>query len=572
MKKSLIIIIILLSSISGICQQKVSEHEAVFCAIRAMETRGYENFQTKGIEYDISSRGDTLMFEVMMDNGYDVLISGVKTCIPVLAVFKNNIEQSIFTQTEYHVATSLVSLFRKMIEDNMPDNGRQNNLAEWETLLDTSATVMPLRAPSHLLTSKWGENASNDGIDMSAYNEECPNINNCLAPAGSASVAMGQLMYYWNYPFFSLNDGQVFNWCNMGDDLITTDDCYYTKKKNIDILLNVCGIKTYSNYSCSYTYTSPDNVLNALWSYFKYYSANDFDRQPYTPDPNHPEYAALFQNFWDKIEDDIDDYRPIIGYLKDEDEKYYFVCDGYQNNYYVHMNWGITGSHLNGDYSIFLFQLMNFYLFGVAPQIIYSVGTHLNLSDYYALCASQIGSTPLYKIVPNTSDTLISASLSSNSSWRTIPAGATALYQAHVEVNLEDGFEAESGSDFEVRIEPCEQCDEQRDAVVTEDYAQGVGSDTLSGNDTIRAKRNLLDMAHSGLFPNPTDGPLTMATDGMAEAVFIHDLAGRPMGGWHLDALTETFVTLDVSALRPGTYLLTVVIPSGTVTKKLLVQ
>ena len=76
----------------------------------------------------------------------------------------------------------------------------------------------------------------------------------------------------------------------------------------------------------------------------------------------------------------------------------------------------------------------------------------------------------------------------------------------------------------------------------------------------------------SDLFPNPTDGPLTMATDGMAEAVFIHDLAGRPVGGWHLDALTETFVTLDVSALRPGTYLLTVVIPSGTVTKKLLMQ
>lgn len=72
----------------------------------------------------------------------------------------------------------------------------------------------------------------------------------------------------------------------------------------------------------------------------------------------------------------------------------------------------------------------------------------------------------------------------------------------------------------------------------------------------------------TNLFPNPTDGPLTMATDGMAEAVFIHDFVGRPVGGWHLDALTESFVTLDVSALRPGAYLLTVTTSTGTRTAR----
>ena len=43
-----------------------------------------------------------------------------------------------------------------------------------------------------------------------------------------------------------------------------------------------------------------------------------------------------------------------------------------------------------------------------------------------------------------------------------------------------------------------------------------------------------------------------MSTDDMAESVFVYDMMGHIVGGRHLDALTETSVTLDVSALRSG--------------------
>ena len=570
--KKIVFNIYLFVSVLGVCQTRVSSHEAVFCAIRAMELRDYSNFRVNRVSYDITEQGDTLMFEVGMSNGYAVLLSGVKSCIPILAIYKSDVGQSIFLQTDLPAASFLVSLYRKMIEDQLSGNCRINIPSEWEFFLDTNVITMNPRAPSYLLATNWQEKESNDGFDSVAYNEQCPIIYGCHTPAGSAAVAMGQVMYYWNYPFSPIANNQQFYWCNMGDALITTDNCYETKRKSISNLLGECGSVTHSNYSCSYTETDPDNVIDAMYSYFHYYCDDEFKRQPFNPDPAHPEYAAPFQNFWDKIEDNIDEGRPIIGFLSEGDERYYFVCDGYDDDFSIHLNWG--EERLNGDYFIYPFELKAFYLFGVSPKIEFSVGRRICLSDYYASCSSQIGNIPLYTIVPYTSDTLISASIISNSTWRTIPTGATAVYQAHEEINLEDGFEAEYGCEFEARIEPCEQCENgQRGGMVAGDgsidSSFGEQDDTIT-DDRAYAMGEPRNTPLADLFPNPTDGLLTMVTDGMAEGVMVFDLLGHPIGGWHLDVLTEALVTLDVSTLLPGPYLLVVSTPSGTFTVRFL--
>ena len=167
--------------------------------------------------------------------------------------------------------------------------------------------------------------------------------------------------------------------------------------------------------------------------------------------------------------------------------------------------------------------------------------------------------------------TLTSASASSPAAWRTIPAGALAEYVAHEEVILEDGFEAEWGSEFEARIEPCAKCDGTRG----EASAHGLVAHTEADQPNDTAAERSYSMAapdaqlpQAELYPNPTDGPLTVETDGMATAVLVYDLMGRPVGGWHLSALTETGVGLDVSALRPGAYLLAVQTEAGTKTAR----
>ena len=60
------------------------------------------------------------------------------------------------------------------------------------------------------------------------------------------------------------------------------------------------------------------------------------------------------------------------------------------------------------------------------------------------------------------------------------------------------------------------------------------------------------------LFPNPTDGPLTLATDGMAQAVLVYTLGGNPVGGWR------------IVTLAPGAYLLSVATLAGTRTAKFI--
>lgn len=566
--KKIVFLLFIFASAPGMGQQWVTEREAIMGASKAMKAYHNCDFQVNRTFHDVSEQGDTLLYEVAMSNGFSVLISGSKAYTPVLAVYKNNQGQSIFDPNISGGPASLVNSYRREIKRHVDSASWQYYATQWNALLDTADTIGNLRNVSNLLTSSWGESVSNDGIDLSAYNEMCPYINNCNALAGSAAVAMGQIMYYWNYPFFLLSDGQFFNWCNMGDEILTTDECYVFKKKSISELLGVCGEKSLSDYSCTFTQTAPDDVIAALSSYFEYNTNNEFEQTPIFPDPNLPPgNEILFNNFWNNIRDDIDNEKPILGYLRDGDSKYYFVCDDYFSNYSIQINWGDLNGSYNGEYNI-INEFDIFLLFDLSPRINYTVGNYLYLSNYYTNCASQAGLLPLYSIVPYTATSLTSADVNSDTMWRYIPSGASSVYQAQEEIILQNGFEAKYGSDFEARIIPCEECEEIRgNNNETEDCVDG-GEDVSSEVDAFS-----LSVPHTNtpdLFPNPTRGPLTMVTDGMAESVIVFDLLGHPVGGWHLETLMETAVVLDVSPLRPGPYLLTVTTSVGSRTVRFL--
>ena len=176
-----------------------------------------------------------------------------------------------------------------------------------------------------------------------------------------------------------------------------------------------------------------------------------------------------------------------------------------------------------------------------------------------------------YEITPQTMTTLTSASVSTPSAWRTIPNGATALYQAHKEINLQDGFDAELGCEFEARIEPCEQCDELGENILSENE-EFENPENGDDNEMYYSAGKPTQSIATDLFPNPTDGPLTMPVDSEAQEVFVFTLDGRPVGGWRLTAHTKTAVTLDVSHLAPAAYLLSVRTSSGLHTARFIRQ
>ena len=176
-----------------------------------------------------------------------------------------------------------------------------------------------------------------------------------------------------------------------------------------------------------------------------------------------------------------------------------------------------------------------------------------------------------YEITPQTMTKLISASATSLSSWRTIPYNATATYQAHEEVHLRDGFTVERGADFTARIVPCPNCDnrETESPETTETPDNATPPETASGHPLPATD---YQPTTTDLYPNPTDGEVTVGVDGEVQSIIIYNMMGRPVGGWNIRSLASDQIVLDVSPLPAGTYILHVQTPVGTSTKRLVVM
>ena len=330
-----------------------------------------------------------------------------------------------------------------------------------------------------------------------------------------------------------------------------------------------CANDIHTSFGCLSSTSYMDNIYYAL--------VEEYGYNAYPPVRRGSDDIAWIG----RIKSDIDNGEPVIyrGADTHNQNGHFFILDGYDSDGRFHINWGWGNSFQNfyvhlgnfapgsSNYNYFHWAIFKL----SAPSFGEYCHQELYLSDFYSSYYANGSSGQAYAIIPQTMTRLISASSSSPSSWRTIPANTTAIYQAHKEIILEDGFEAQAGCEFEARIESCARCGNNRyDATDGEERPiDNVGEFSFDMTvDTTYVVGSSEESIITDLFPNPTDGPLTMATDGMAEAVFIHDFVGRPVGGWHLDALTESFVTLDVSALRPGAYLLTVTTSTGTRTAR----
>ena len=176
------------------------------------------------------------------------------------------------------------------------------------------------------------------------------------------------------------------------------------------------------------------------------------------------------------------------------------------------------------------------------------------------------------EITPQTMTTLISAPATSPLAWRTIPTGATATYQAHEEVLLQDGFTVEEGAEFTAQIVPCPNCETRGEDVIEEELgdtdANSHGADTEG---TLNARPSF-PVPLTDLYPNPTSGEVIVTMEDEVQGIILYNTQGQPVGGWKILSLAGNRATLDVSALSAGPYLVRIATPRGTVTKKLIVQ
>lgn len=567
MKRKIIYIICFIAmgtSIAAQENQRISREIAIVAAKNYMRTH-MPGYSREGRLFSLSNEnGDPILYEYSTDS-MSLILSGNRSCLPVLVRQKHN--GSLLADTA-DLPGGLKFFLNGYIEqisycyDNQICSVQRER--EWDELV-TDTLSEPQRTiwlAGPLLTTHWGQNKSNTGFDYNAYNFFIgPDPYNVCEHrlVGCVGVAMAQVMNYWQHPVVR-NDTMQFDWCNMADYLNYGTYHYDIYKRAIAYLMLVCAEEVNSTYGCNATSSSTSNIQNALVSL------------GYSTDAYYMQRSGTSSEWMNRIKGSLNNGYPVVygggGHT--------FVCDGYTDGDIFRFEWGnvdydpgecaLDNIGPNSNINFTSNQEAIFNIHPVNAQNICNV--NLNLDDFYYLNSSLLQHYQPYEIVPQTTTKLSSASANSSSSWRTIPQWETACYQAHKEVNLRDGFEAKAGCEFEAKVIPCEKCEERQGSIIQEEQVESdnFNEENNYSNEVSYMMTGNYSSVVSDLFPNPTEGELKMSVEGTVESIVIYNLQGQPVGGWHMLAVSDGSVTIDVRPLHSGTYLLCVRTTDGKVT------
>jgi hypothetical protein len=206
-----------------------------------------------------------------------------------------------------------------------------------------------------LIKTKWEQGCF--------YNDFCP--SDAEGPCehvlvGCVAVVMGQIMNYWKYPE-SCNDipgystdygwiptikSSVYNWSIMPESLNKESNSAVVN--SLAELLYHCGVSTKMDYAHDESSTNSLNAAQALVNTFKYPQSVKYrERKDYSSS----EWHLMMKN-------ELNNKRPLY-YSGNGIGSHAFICDGYQNVFYYHFNWGWGGDN-DGYYVIDLLTPENY--------------------------------------------------------------------------------------------------------------------------------------------------------------------------------------------------------------------
>ena len=325
MKNNFYLIFIFLISIvysKAITIEQVESVAQNFLLSRASNSQLYS---LKNIEKD-----NYLNIVHLNPHGY-LIISDDDEAIPILGYsFESNIDLD-------NMPTQLSGLFVKynlgidyIVQNNLLEDENVRNL--WNNYLEGPYRENNFREISPLISANWNQGGQ--------WNDLCPGSS----LVGCVAVAMGQVMYYWNYPIQGSGYSQYFdpqhgilsvvydeysyNYNNMFDNEATYDS---------QLLLYHAGMSVHMDYSpwasgASVCWEGP-SAQAGLDENFNYHDDINCEvKINYEDDAWHDLiFEQLFRG-WPMV------YR---GYS--DDAGHAWNIDGYQENYF-HCNWGWGGS------------------------------------------------------------------------------------------------------------------------------------------------------------------------------------------------------------------------------------
>lgn len=245
-----------------------------------------------------------------------------------------------------------------------------------------------------LIKTHWNQRAP--------YNNLCPggSVTGCVA------TAMAQVMKYWEWPktgisshsyehpeygTLSANFGETtYDWDNMVEMPTTTSP--QVQQDAIATLMYHCGVSVNMNYSPSASAGHTGNGIRALGDFFDY---NRLNVQTISSSGYSNDYCISV------IKDDMDLGRPMlcsggVGYAAG----HAYVCDGYDENDNIHVNWG-WGGFCDGYFAFVEFVPELLYL-GLEPNSspisAPTILTHLTIGKALFLTWSQVDDADHYKV------------------------------------------------------------------------------------------------------------------------------------------------------------------------------
>lgn len=299
---------------------------------------------------------------------------------------------------------------------------------------------------------EWGQEQNNDHTCSPSYNQDCPTaaelscptptFEDCVCthkPVGCGAVAMGQIMWYWQWPRSS--QYAYYDWDNMPSKLEDTTSSW--RASNVTRFLRDCGDASNMAYCCYGSWTIGSNIVSAFRNTFGYNAVKLLDAYKWS------------RSVWvDLIKSEVDNKRPVLFYGDNGffPNSHYFVVDGSQEingQTLFHVNWGHCGSgncycrldRFRDPIGPTFYNRSNCAIVGISPTY---MDVTITGTSYPTVAAGHAHVEYAYdKItIPATGGVL------------TVADSGKLYLEAGREVELRDGFVAEAGSEVEVVINP----------------------------------------------------------------------------------------------------------------------
>lgn len=245
------------------------------------------------------------------------------------------------------VLQEYVGQIQYAIENNIQAD--EQTARQWR-LVETTSRLSNNRDNTQvgpLLTTTWGQ-----GPFYNALCPEDPNGPDGHAVTGCVATAMAQIISYYQYPtrgrgIHSYNtnyyggiygtltvnyENEIYDYTNMPDAL--APESSDVQINAVAQLMRDCGVAVNMMYSASESNAMSFDIRGALTDYFLYSPQLKYSDKQFWPE----------SDWLNVIKNNLIEERPILYSGRGNQGGHLFVCDGYNNDKFLHFNFGWSGS------------------------------------------------------------------------------------------------------------------------------------------------------------------------------------------------------------------------------------